>query len=130
MTEHENTAVSRSPQTGVTKPQVHEFTPAVDVIETEQGILLVADMPGVRSDALDVRVEKGTLVIHGAVDLASPKGQPIYREYNEGNYHRSFSLSEDVDTDRITAEIVDGVLKIEIPKAERAKPRRIEIRKR
>ncbi|MEW6742662.1 MAG: Hsp20/alpha crystallin family protein [Planctomycetota bacterium] len=129
MARDEKTALEKSEKMPVQTSAVREFTPNVDVFESEMGIVLFADMPGVSADTLDVRVEKGILILHGATTQTARKGRPAYTEYNEGNFARSFALSDDLDTEKIQASIADGVVRIEIPKAERAKPRRIPVKK-
>jgi HSP20 family molecular chaperone IbpA len=94
------------------------FTPRVDIFENKDELLLVADMPGVRRDDLAIHVDKGQLTVEGRRDLA--QGRATYR--------RSFLLPQGVDAGRIDAELVAGVLKLRLPKAEANKPRRIEVR--
>ena len=104
------------------------YLPPVDIYETPEGLHLQADMPGVDEQSLNVHLDNGVLTIEGQVDVKEyAELQPIYTEYNVGNYVRRFTLSNDVDTDRITARMRHGVLELDIPKAERAKPRRITV---
>ena len=104
------------------------YVPQVDIYETKDGLWLWADMPGVDEKSLDVRLDNGVLTIEGQVDLTQYENTtPLYTEYNVGNYVRRFTLSNDVDSDRIVARMQHGVLTLEIPKAERAKPRRIAV---
>lgn len=103
--------------------------PPVDVIEDPQGITLRADLPGVPKDRLQLRVEADTLTIEGEVALATPEGmQASHVEVQLPRYRRVFSLSKELDPDRISAELRNGVLTLRIPKAEHAQPRKIEIR--
>ncbi len=104
----------------------HYFQPATDVRETSEEVLLLLNMPGVSSEHVDLVVEKGTLTVTGKAS-SEEQGDPVYRETRVGNYRRTFSLSDDVDTDHISAEMKAGVLTVRIPKPEKAKPRRIEI---
>ena len=102
--------------------------PPVDVIEDAGGITLYADLPGVSRDKLNLQVETGTLTIDAAIDLNLPEGlQSSHTEVGLGRFHRTFTLSSELDTEKVTAELADGVLKLRIPKAEHAKPRRIEV---
>ena len=102
--------------------------PPVDVIEDACGITLYADLPGVSRDKLNLQVETGTLMIDAAIDLNLPEGlQSSHTEVGLGRFHRTFTLSSELDTEKVTAELADGVLKLRIPKAEHAKPRRIEV---
>ena len=104
------------------------YLPAVDIYETPEGLHLLADMPGVDEQSLNVHLDNGVLTIEGQVDVKEYENlQPVYTEYNVGNYVRRFTLSSDVYTDRITARMRNGVLELDVPKAERAKPRRITV---
>lgn len=103
--------------------------PAVDVIEDAGGITLYADMPGVARDKLHLQVEADTLTLDGEVDLDMPDGmEATHAELNVPRYRRVFTLSKELDTDKISATFSDGVLKLRIPKAEHAQPRRIEVK--
>lgn len=103
--------------------------PPVDVLEDASGITLFADLPGVSRDKLNLQVEAGTLIIDAEIDLSLPEGlQSSHTEVGLDRFHRAFTLSSELDTQKVTAELADGVLKLSIPKAEHAKPRRIEIR--
>jgi HSP20 family protein len=89
---------------------------------------VILEMPGVEKDNVNVRVEEGVLFVEGRLDLSKYRGlQPLYTEYNIGNYARTFRLSNAIDQDRIGAELKDGVLSLTLPKAERAKPRTIQV---
>ena len=104
------------------------LTPPVDVIEDASGIKLYADLPGVSRDKLNLQVEIGTLTIDAEIDLNLPEGlQSSHTEVGLGRFHRTFTLSSELDTEKVTAELADGVLTLRIPKAEHAKPRRIEV---
>lgn len=104
------------------------YAPNVDIYETSDGLRLWADMPGVDEQSINIQLDKGVLTIEGQVDLKEYEDMtPLYTEYNVGNYLRRFTLSNDVDSDRIVARVQHGVLALEIPKAERAKPRRITV---
>jgi HSP20 family molecular chaperone IbpA len=84
-------------------------------------------MPGVDKEGLDINLEKGVLTINGKVDLEE-RGNQILREFSPANYYRQFKLAEHIDADKSQAELKNGVLTLTIPKAESAKPRKIEIR--
>ncbi len=104
------------------------FMPTADIFETEDALTVVLEMPGVSKDNVDVSVENGLLTIEGRIDFKKYEGlQPVYSEYNIGPYRRTFRLSNHVDQSRITAEMRDGVVTLALPKAEQAKPRRINI---
>jgi HSP20 family protein len=103
--------------------------PPVDVYENESGITLLADLPGVSRDRLGVRVDGETLVIEASASTAQPEGMElIYGEAQYPSYRRQFTLSRELDSSRIEAALKDGVLKLQIPKREEARPRRIEVR--
>jgi HSP20 family molecular chaperone IbpA len=102
------------------------FQPATDIWESAEEVVVTFDMPGVPSDHIDLTVEKGTLTVTGTA-RPEEQGTAVYRETRIGNYQREFTLSEDVDPDRISAEMNSGVLSVRIPKPEKAKPKRIAI---
>jgi HSP20 family protein len=102
--------------------------PRVDVLETENEVLLLADLPGVKSDAVDVRFENGELTIHGRRFAGNANKKRALTEYEPTHYHRTFRLTEDIAADRIEAEMKAGVLTVRLPKAEAAKPRRINVK--
>ena len=103
------------------------FLPAVDIFESEEKITVVADMPGVTTTGLVVDLKEGALTIRGAVSPKEEGRTLLYREYQAGNYYRQFALSEVIDQARINARLKDGVLTLELPKVEKAKPRQIEV---
>ena len=105
------------------------FVPYADIYEEGDVLTLVADMPGVPADGVDVRVEKDALIIHGRVpDVELEGGRLVHPEYRSGDYERTFTVSHAIDTDRIEATIVDGVLTVRLPKAERAKERKVQVK--
>jgi HSP20 family protein len=105
------------------------FLPTADIYETEGALRVVLEMPGVEKDNVDIRVEDGVLKVEGRLDFSKYQGlQPLYTEYNVGNYARSFRLSSKIDHNKIGAELKDGVLTLTLPKIEEAKPRTIEIK--
>jgi HSP20 family protein len=102
--------------------------PAVDIIEDETGFTLTADLPGVSKDRLGVKVNGDNLLIEGEVVTPVPQGMELlYAEIRTPYYRRSFTLSRELDASKIEAKLNDGVLKLRIPKAEQAKPRRIDV---
>ncbi|OGA16728.1 MAG: heat-shock protein [Betaproteobacteria bacterium RIFCSPLOWO2_02_FULL_63_19] len=102
--------------------------PAVDVIEDVAGITLYADLPGVSKNKLNVRVEADALSIEGEVDLpVAAEMEATHAEVYLPRYHRAFALGQELDRDKVTAEFKHGVLKLHIPKAEHAKPRKVAI---
>ena len=119
--------VQKSPPTKHTRHQGQSIAPPVDIYETPEGLVVLADLPGVAKEALEVRVEQNVLTIRGQVRHGVP-GEAIYREYDLVNFFRQFELSEKVDQSQITAELKSGVLTLHLPKAAEAKPRHIEVR--
>jgi HSP20 family molecular chaperone IbpA len=108
--------------------QQRSVLPDVDVFEDEQGITLLADMPGVPREQLEIKVEGDNLLIEGTVRTPTPDGlEAVYAEVRVPRYRRNFSLSRELDTSRIEANLKDGVLNLRIPKQAHAQPRRIEV---
>ncbi|MDB5775104.1 MAG: heat shock protein Hsp20 [Herbaspirillum sp.] len=104
------------------------LTPPVDVLEDPNGITLFADLPGVPKDKLKLQVNADTLTIEAEVGFAVPEGmQASHAEVGLNRYRRVFTLSKELDTESVTADLANGVLKISIPKAAHAQPRRIEV---
>lgn len=104
------------------------FQPDVDIYETKESLWLRADMPGVDENSVQVSLDDGVLTIEGTVALDDYQNvAPVYSEYRVGNYRRRFSVSNQVDAERIQGKMVNGVLHLELPKAEKAKPRQIRI---
>lgn len=105
------------------------FLPPTDIYETEEALTLVMEMPGVEKRGIDVTLQDDVLRVQGRIDSSKYEGlQPVYTEYNIGNYSRSFRLSSTIDQAKISAEIKDGVLSLRLPKAEKARPRTIEVK--
>ena len=93
------------------------YIPRADIYETEKSLVIVADMPGVNKDAVDITLEKNILTLTGSVEFTQPDNFSLaYTEYETGDYERSFTLSSEIDRDNIEAAIKDGVLKITLPK--------------
>ncbi len=108
--------------------QQRAVLPAVDVFEDAGGITLLADMPGVPKEQLELKVEGDALLIEGGVQQRTPDGlEAIYAEVRVPRYRRSFALSRELDTTRIEANLKDGVLTLRIPKQAHAQPRRIAV---
>ena len=115
--------------TGRDTADTRVLIPRVDVIEDDAGITLLADVPGVPKDQLELRVEGDTLTFEGAIAPLTPgQLEPIYAEVRVPKYRRAFTLSRELDANKITANLKDGVLNLRIPKQAHAQPRRISIR--
>ena len=105
------------------------FRAQADIYETDTGLMLVADLPGVSPEGLEITLERRVLTIYGRVEDDAPEGySPIYREYAVGDFERRFTLSGDFDADRIEADLRDGVLRLTIPRAPEPEAKRIEVR--
>ncbi len=110
------------------KREEEALLPPVNVHEDANGITLYADLPGVPKEKLDVRVEGDSLIIEGELGLAFPEGmEPSHIEVDIPRYWRVFTLSKELDSQKVAAEYQNGVLKLRIPKAEHAQPRKITV---
>lgn len=133
MAKNETTALQAKEKRTVPTPAEQtrpgpSFAPEVDIFETEKEIILLADIPGVEATDLDIDLNENILRLSGG--MASPEGPDevdLMREYRTGTYVREFTLSEVVDQAKIEANLKDGVLRLRLPKVERAKPRKIAI---
>jgi len=104
------------------------FSPAVDIVEDEKELILKADMPGVAKEGLDIQVEEGVLTLHGKVGTPPADAVPVYAEYRIGDYYRAFTLSDEIDVEKIGAEMSNGVLTLHLPKADKVKTKKIAIK--
>ena len=125
MTNQDVTKTNETASTGQSEPSM---MPPVDVIEDATGITVYADLPGVPKDKLNVRVEDETLLIEATIVLSVPEGmQASHAEVQRTQYRRAFTLSRELDPDKVEAELSLGVLRVRIPKAAHAQPRRISV---
>jgi len=107
---------------------VKTFIPRVDIYENKESLFLMADMPGVDEKTVDIELEKNILTITGRAENGRIKDAAMmYSEYKIGDYERVFTLSDEIDRDRIVATVKNGVLRLELPKAEKVKPKKIAI---
>lgn len=105
------------------------FTPRADIFETETEITLLADMPGVKAEDLSIDLRDDTLTLVGdAVPVENQKEEPVYTEYETGRYYRQFTLSEVINQEKIDAKLREGVLRLSLPKVEKATPRKISVK--
>ncbi len=110
------------------EPQKWVRTPPIDIFETEAGLVLRADLPGVSSENLELQVQDNRLTLFGRVTPTDIEGAVLmHQEYQQGDFLRSFILSDDVDHDRISARMTNGVLEVTLPKVSRTQPRKISI---
>lgn len=104
------------------------FLPITDIFETDRALTVILEMPGVDKERVDISVENDILTIEGRIDYSKYEGlQPVYTEYNIGPYARSFQISSKIEQAGISAELKDGVMTLVLPKAEKAKPRKIKV---
>ena len=124
----ENKALTQTVAEQAEQTEQRWVLPAVDVFEDATGITLLADMPGVPRDKLELQIEGDALLIEGSVQPATPEGlEAVYAEVRIPRYRRSFSLSRELDSTRVEANLKDGLLKLRIPKQAHAQPRRIAV---
>lgn len=103
------------------------FSPHVDIYETEEQVVVIADMPGVKIEDIDVSLEDDVLTIRGQRQKEERPGKLLLKEYENGSYLRRFTVSETIDRKKISASLVEGVLRVGLPKASPEKPRQIEV---
>jgi HSP20 family protein len=104
------------------------FLPPIDIFETDEGLVLLADLPGVTSETLELQVQDNKLTLFGRVQPPVGNGaRLVHQEYQVGNFLRSFILSDEVDHERITAKLNQGVLEVTLPRVKRSEPRRIQV---
>jgi len=108
-------------------PRVNWLTPLANILETKDGYVLEAEMPGVSKEGLEITVENGELVIFGRRNLVDVKGRELFRESRGLDYRRVFELDPSIDASRINAKLDQGVLTLHLPKAESVKPRKITV---
>ena len=128
MSDNKNVSTTTSTAAAPEQDQQHAVLPAVDVFEDAAGITLLADMPGVPKEQLELKVEDDALLIEGGVQPRTPEGlEAIFAELRAPCYRRTFTLSRELDTTRIEANLKNGVLTLRIPKQAHAQPRRIAV---
>ena len=120
--------VKKSEFTGEKTVAWKYYVPLTDIIETEKSLVVTMDMPGVKKESINVKLEDNVLEVDGQIDH-SPYNDlnPVYTEYNVGHFTRKFTVSNEIDTGKIDANLSDGVLTLTLPKAPEAQPRRIKV---
>jgi HSP20 family molecular chaperone IbpA len=127
-TQSDRGVATRQPQQQRPQQQQQYVVPPVDVFENENAITLLADLPGVARDQLHVRVDGENLVLEATASTSTPENMElVYGEAQSASYRRQFTLSRELDASRIEAQLRDGVLRLTIPKAEEARPRKIQV---
>lgn len=120
---------AETPEAGERTRACRIYSPQVDIIERKENIVVIADMPGVDEKSVDITLEKNVLTIYGKVEVDIPRDHRLaMSEYGIGDYQRVFTLSEEIDRDKIQATVKNGVLKLVMPMAESAKTRKIPIK--
>ena len=126
----ELTQIAKNGNTPVPHPPVERlvFTPPIDIYETDVGLVLRADLPGVSLDTLELQVQDNKLTLFGRMEQVVPENaRLLHQEYETGDFLRSFILSDEVDHQHITAKLNNGVLEVVLPKADKPEPRRIQV---
>jgi len=113
---------------GTSRGSAGVYSPRVDIVETNDGFFLYALMPGVKAEDVSLHCKDGQLVLHGRCHPRNAGKRLLHQEYGVGDFYRTFALSEQVDTAKIDAKIENGVLVVTLPKAEKAKPKRISVK--
>ncbi|MCM2373680.1 Hsp20/alpha crystallin family protein [Aporhodopirellula aestuarii] len=132
-TSNQNQAQKTHGQTGQSGNENAEalrsvFQPRFDIWEGDDELILYGDLPGVSGDDLDISFENRQLTIHGKVSRSHEGKGYLFSEYDVGDFHRTFTIGEAINSEAISAELHDGVLKLHLPKSEKVKPRRIEVK--
>ena len=128
MAEKNTQAVARQDKTTPAEMAANTLIPPVDIWEDKEGVTLFADLAGVGKDGLDVHIDKDTLLISGKRTAKEEiQAESNYTEMPVQDYYRAFTIGEEIDRDKISAQLTNGVLKVVLPKAERAKPKKINI---
>jgi HSP20 family protein len=122
-----NATLSKPENRTAQNGRVEYITPLANILETNDGYVLEAEMPGVSRDGLEITVENGELVILGRRAPAEAQGQLLYRESRTWEYRRAFELDPSIDAGKIAAKMEQGVLRLHLPKAESVKPRKIAV---
>ena len=134
MTRESGTEIQKTEKPGV--PTIPEqtrpgpvYTPAADIFENDNSITVLADMPGVRAEDLKIDLHESVLTLTGRVSTPEKPGESdVLREYHSGTFFRQFTLAETIDQSKIDARLIDGVLRLELPKVESARPRQIAVK--
>ena len=104
------------------------YSPRFDISETDDALILYGDLPGVMPENLDIRFENSELTVHGRVEPRHAEVNLLYSEYGVGDFYRTFTIGDAIDSQKISAELKNGVLMLHLPKTEAVKPRRIEVK--
>ena len=129
MAEKNTQSVVKRDKAAPAEKTINTLVPPVDICENIEGVTLFADLPGVDKDGLNVHIDKDTLEVKGKRKLSSEtQAEKHYTEMPENDFYRAFTIGEEIDREKISAQLNNGVLKVLLPKAERAKPKKIDIK--
>lgn len=129
MADRNTQSVSRQDRTKPAEKGAETLVPPVDICENKEGVTLYADLPGVNKDGLNVHIDKDTLEISGKrTERNDIQAENHYTEMPGKDFYRAFTIGEEIDREKISAQLNNGVLKVILPKAERAKPKKIDIK--
>ena len=121
--------MSKAQENSNARAQSLQLTPAADIHETNDGAVIYIDLPGVSKESLDINMDSDVLTVKGGVNLNTPDNlNPTYMDVHAGFYSRKFTLSPELDSSKIDAKLKNGVLKLKIPRSEKHKPRKIEVK--
>lgn len=109
-------------------PATHYVVPLVDIKEQEDGVIIFAELPGIEREQLQIKIENGKLIILGEGEVHEENYTVVHRECMPHNFRRVFALDESIDTENVSAALKDGVLRLELKKAARLKPKRVEVK--
>lgn len=128
-----STGMTTQATSQVSQPPVPDrtvFMPPIDIYDSDEGLVLLADLPGVTIESLEIQVQDHRLTLFGRVNPSvPPEARLLHQEFEWGDFLRSFILSDEVDHDRITAKLNHGVLEVVLPRATKSEPRRIQVNK-
>ena len=128
MTEKNTQRIERRDESNLVETSKNTLVPPVDICENNDGVTIFADLPGVAKEGLNVHIDKDTLEISGKRTVQKDKEENHYTEMPERDYYRAFTIGEEIDREKISAQLTNGVLKVVLPKAERVKPKKIDIK--
>lgn len=127
MANEKEVSVAKAEQSKLSEIAKGAMVPPVDIYEDQEAVTLYADLPGVGKNNLHLQIDKDTLQIYGKVPLDCGDAEKRYSEFSFKDYYRAFTIGEEIDREKIAASMNNGVLKLVLPKAERVKPRKIDI---
>lgn len=128
MTQRNEKAVAKDRENALAEIAKNALIPPVDILEDEHSVILFADLPGVGKDGLDIQIDNQTLYILGKLKTEEKQPARYYSELAEKDYYRAFTIGDEIDRNAITAAMNNGVLRLVLPKSEKVKPKKIDIK--